>query len=86
MPEDTGARQDIVQGVFATGSDPFRQENLAGVTGTARYQGDVTGVYFEPAATPPAGYSFGALVTLEAGFGDAAALGTIGGRIDNFIV
>ena len=86
VSEDTGAQQDILQGVFATGTDPFRPENLAGVTGTARYRGDVTGVYFEATATPPGGYSFGALVTLEAGFGDAAALGTIGGRIDNFIV
>ena len=86
VSEDANATQDILQGAFATGSDPFRQENLAGVTGTARYRGDVTGAYFEATATPPGGYSFGALVKLEAGFGDAAALGTIGGRIDNFIV
>ena len=86
VSEDADATQDILQGAFATGSDPFRQQDLAGVTGTARYRGDVTGVYFEAAATPPGGYSFGALVTLEAGFGDAAALGAIGGRIDNFIV
>ena len=86
VSEDAGAQQEILQGAFATGSDPFRQENLAGVTGTARYRGDVTGVYFEATATPSGGYSFGARATLEAGFGDAAALGTIGGRIDNFIV
>ena len=86
VPEDAGAPQDIVQGAFAAGSDPFRQENLAVVTGAARYRGDVKGVYFEPAATPVGGYSFGARVTLEAEFGNAAALGTVGGRIDNFIV
>ena len=86
VPEDAGAQHDLAQGAFATGSDPFGQETLAGVTGTARYRGDVKGVYFEPAATPVGGYSFGALVTLEAEFVDAAALGTIGGRIDNFIV
>ena len=86
VSEDAGAQPEILQGAFATGSEPFTQGSLAGVAGTARYRGDVTGVYFEATATPPGGYSFGALVTLEAGFGDAAALGTIGGRIDHFIV
>ena len=82
--DDFTTHQDLVHGAFATGHDPFRQGDLAALTGVARYRGDVAGVYFDPAVEPVGGYSFDARVTLEASFGDSHALGTISGSIDNF--
>ena len=61
VAEDTGARQDVQPGAFATGSDPFRRANLAD---TASRRGDVTGASFEAEATPPGGKSFAAPVRL----------------------
>ena len=85
VPRDATAPQDVRHGAFATGSDPFRQEQLARVIGAARYRGDVKGVYFSPDAPPLGGYSFAALATLEVDFGDGGALGTIDGRLENFL-
>ena len=84
VPDDATTHQEIVHGVFASGSAPFRQDDLAPLTGTVRYQGDATGMYFEPTMQPLGGYSFEARVTLEATFGDTGALGAIGGTIDSF--
>ena len=75
VPDDATAHQEIAHGAFASGSAPFRQDNLAPPTGTARYQGDAIGVYFGPSTQPLGGYSFEARVTLEATFGDRGTLG-----------
>ena len=83
-PDDVAAHRDIVHGAFATGPDPFSQSDLVALTGTSRYQGDVTGVYFDPTVQPFGGYSFDARVTLSVAFGSEASSGTIGGSIDNF--
>ena len=83
-PDDVTAHQEIVHGAFATGPDPFRQSNLVALTGTSRYRGDVTGVYFNPAVLPFGGYSFDARVNLSVTFGSEESLGTIGGSIDDF--
>ncbi len=85
VPETAEAQQDIRQGAFATGSDPFGTERLAAITGAASYRGDVRGVYFAPEGTAFGGYSFQALVNLEADFGDGTVPGSIGGKIENFI-
>jgi hypothetical protein len=60
------------------------QGDLLPLMGNARYQGNASGVYFEPIEQPLGGYSFEARVTLEADFGDGTSLGTISGSIDNF--
>ena len=83
-PDNVTTHKDIVHGAFASGHDPLRQDNLVVLTGTVRYQGDVSGMYFEPSEQPLGGYSFEARVMLEANFGDGRALGTISGIIDNF--
>ena len=83
-PDEVGAHQEIVHGAFATGPDPFRQNSLVALTGTVRYRGDVTGVYFDPNVQPFGGYTFDARVTLSVTFGDEGSLGTISGSVDNF--
>ncbi len=85
VPGEEEDTQDIDQGVFATGSDPFRPEAPAQTSGTARYRGDVRGMYFAAGRTPAGGYSFGARVSLLADFGDGATPGTIGGSIGDFL-
>ena len=57
------------------GVNRLRQDNLEPLTGTMRYQGDATGMYFEPTEQPLGGYSFEAHVTLEATFDDSGGLG-----------
>ena len=46
-PGGNFTHQDTIQGAFATGNDPFKQDTLAGVTNTATYKGDVDGRYFD---------------------------------------
>ena len=83
-PENSSTHQDTIQGAFATGNDPFRQVNLATLTGTATYEGDADGGYFGPDTSARGGRSFSASATLVADFGGGSGLGTISGRIDNF--
>ena len=47
VPDDATSAADYVFGAFGNGSDRFLQGNLAGVEGTATYDGDATGVYSE---------------------------------------
>ena len=84
VPENASAHEEFVHGAFSSGSDPFMQGDLLPLTGNARYQGNASGMYFQPVGPPLGGYSFEARVTLEANFGDGASLGTISGSIDNF--
>ena len=84
VPENASAHREVVHGAFSSGSDPFMQGDLLPIMGNARYQGNASGMYFEPIEQPLGGYSFEARVTLEADFGDGTSLGTISGSIDNF--
>ena len=82
---NSGAAADFEFGAFADGGDPFNQNNIMALTGTATYQGDATAVYTEKesaTATATFGY-FDADVRLTADFGDGSALGTISGVINN---
>lgn len=45
LPDDVSDIGDVSFGAFANGGDPFPQDNIAGLTGTATYQGDAAGVY-----------------------------------------
>ncbi len=77
--ELTGATS---MGVSANGSDPFTASNLAGLTGTATYEGPASGVLADRVENSADPFHYvTAKATLEANFGDGNALGTISGRI-----
>ena len=70
-------------GVAGSGSDPFEANNLAGLTGTATYEGPATGLHMtkeNPAANPAFDY-FNAKASLAADFSDASAPGSISGTV-----
>ena len=71
-------------GVFASGGDPYPGNELAGLTGTASYSGKAAGMYTQPSESGTDFGVFSASVELTADFGDAAATGTIGGRVFDF--
>ena len=82
VPTDATSVADYEFGAFVDGNDPFTQDNLAGLTGTATYSGEATAVY--SVVSTGRNYFPDATATLTADFGDGAALGTIGGRIHDF--
>ena len=69
-------------GVFAAGRDPFAEDNLLALTGTATYAGKAAGIY--AAAAHPATRHFYAAVELTADFGTASEFGAVGGRVSEF--
>ena len=80
LPDDVSDIGDVSFGAFANGGDPFPQDNIAGLTDTATYQGEAAGVYLDP--SPEGGPSlFNARATLTVDFGNGATLGAIGGTI-----
>ncbi len=83
VPADAASVADYEFGAFVDGNDPFRQANLAGLTGTATYTGagDVTGVYSHQGTNR--NYFVDGDVRLTADFGDASSLGSISGTISN---
>ena len=86
VPDDVTDMDDYEFGVFSSGGDPFVTANLAGLTGTATYEGDAVGMYYVDGLTDnPAVGSFTAEVTLEADFGDSSATGFINGEVNNFM-
>ena len=85
VPEDIDDLAAYDYGVFASGGDPFDVTRLAGLTGTASYEGEAVGKYaLAPALGGTGLASFTAEVELTADFGSATALGEIGGRVFNF--
>ena len=76
VPDGAMSLDDYEYGAFVDGNDPFSQSSLVGLTGTAVYDGEATGVYVDDQ-----NYFFDATATLTASFGDNSALGTIEGRI-----
>ena len=86
VPDDATSIEDFTVGVFADGSDPFTQGNLAALTGTATYEGEAAGIY--TATVPGTETSVGLLsaqVVLNADFGDGTALGTINGSVSSIL-
>ena len=86
FPEDLSRISDFELGAFVDGSDPFTQQNLAGLTTddtATTYRGEVTGVFSPPGGPAVGNFVFTAQVVLEVDFGDDEALGTIGATISN---
>ena len=81
VPDDATNLHDYEYGAFADGNDPFVQDNLAGLAGTATYVGEdsATGLYAN--AAEQQNEFFEADVTLMANFGYGGELGSIEGRI-----
>ncbi len=69
--------------VAAGGSDGFEPGNVAGLAGTATYEGPATGLHMKrtDAAAAPVFDYFTAKASLTADFGDANALGAVSGTI-----
>ena len=86
IPDDAESADDYVFGAFADGSDPFRQENLMVLQGTATYRGDAIGGYSERSAESTTTGEFSGDVELTANFGGTGNLGTISGSVTNFEV
>ncbi len=84
MPKDPSDAGAFDFGVFASGGDPYPGNDLAGLTGTASYSGKAAGMYTQPSESGTDIGTFSANVELTADFGDAAATGTIGGRVFDF--
>lgn len=73
---------EIEYGAFANGGDPYEQNNIQALTGTATYSGEATGAYIDVGNEKSGDLT--AAVTLTADFGSNAQLGTISGRVHNF--
>ena len=84
VPDDATSVADYEFGAFGDGNDPFTSD-IAGLTGTAEYEGEATGVYTETEEGSTDIRYFAADVGLTAEFGDATGLGTISGTVTNFI-
>ena len=69
--------------VAAGGSDGFEPGNVAGLAGTATYEGPATGLHMKKtdAAAAPVFDYFTAKASLTADFGDANAVGAVSGTI-----
>ena len=81
VPADAASVADYEFGAFMDGSDPFRRDNLAGLTGTATYEGTADAVYSHQGMNR--NYLVEADVGLTADFGDASSLGSIRGTVSN---
>lgn len=85
VPDDVTNWVEYEFGTFASGGDPFETANIAGLTGTATYEGDAVGMYYVGGLTDnPTVGSFTADVTLDADFGDGIATGSLTGEVNNF--
>ena len=82
VPADAASVADYEFGAFMDGSDPFRQANLAGLTGMATYEGGGQAVYSHQGENR--NYFLDASVRLTADFGDASSLGSISGTVSDF--
>lgn len=81
----SGEIEDYEFGAFADGGNPFPQENLLALAGTATYDGRAFGVYYADRPDGNEAGPFGASVSLTADFGDADALGTISGTVSDVV-
>ena len=79
----TGKNTGYTIGAAASGNNPYNNNALAGLTGTATYEGPATGLYMRrrnAAAVAEFDY-FNAKASLTAEFGDETVLGSITGTI-----
>lgn len=85
VPSSASSVDDVTFGAFADASDPFTSQNVQRLTGTARYQGDASGIYTAKASRDASATIglFDADVELTANFGGAGDLGTVSGRVFN---
>ena len=83
-PDDATHLTDYQYAAFVDGNDPFVQDSLPGLKGTATYVGEdsATGLYAN--AREQRNYFFDADVTLTANFGYGGELGWVEGRIHDF--
>ena len=87
VPEDVTDTVNYDFAVFASGGDPFETANLAGLTGTATYEGDAVGMYYvNGLSSSPTTGSFTADVRLEADFGNSSDTGFISGEVNSFVL
>ena len=93
-PDDQSNRENYEYGVFVDGSDPFEQENIQPLQGTASYSGLAAGLFISgPNVVLNTDYGYYAVednfdgeLRLTADFGGANDLGTISGSITNLTV
>ncbi len=83
VPDDASNLADGEVGVFVDGNDPFEQANIAGLTGTATYNGGASGLYLNANSDELLEIASDDAV-LTANFGSSSALGTIEGTITDF--
>lgn len=85
VPSSASSVDDVTFGAFVDASDPFTSQNVQRLTGTARYQGDASGIYTVKASRDASGTIglFDADVELTANFGNVSELGTVSGRVFN---
>ena len=83
-PHETMEHGDYEVGAFASGNDPFEEDNVAAVMGRATYKGDAVGMYTQSLGGDTNKDRFAATATLIANFGDGAYLGYVNGRVSHF--
>ena len=81
VPDDVTDAGSYAGGAFADGSDPFRQENILALQGTATYEGYAVDTYALHSGASPDIDVFEAAVSLTADFGAENGLGTVRGSI-----
>ena len=84
VPADVTDAKAFEFGVFTGGDDPFMLDNLMGLTGTADYAGEASGMYAETLPSGGTVGTFNAKVELTAAFGTASDYGNIGGKVHEF--
>ena len=84
IPDDGGAN-DYEFGAFADGAAPYPEGDIAGLTGTATYNGEATGVYSYGTNGGRRNEFFDATATLTADF-DTNDPGSVSGRIYDAMV
>ena len=84
IPEDGGA-DDYEFGAFADGASPYPEGDVAGLTGTAEYNGEATGVYSYGTNGGRRNEFFDARVELTADF-DTGTAGEVNGRVYDVMV
>ena len=82
VPEDITDLDTYDFGMFASGDDPFTVGSLQGLTGTANYAGEASGMYADEVEATLSPFS--ARVVLAADFGTADSHGTILGTVYRF--
>ena len=86
LPDDRSDTDNLSFGAFADGTDPFPQDNLSALVGTASYAGGAGGVFVGVADPEDGGITpFEASVDLTADFGDGSTLGRISGRVHSVV-